>query len=95
MPGRAKPRTIMAEVMALSKDVVSVFKSSSSTTITRITRFGFNCFNQKSTVLKAIDIPARRADEFIRALIIDYNLPSKGSFMLDLTYSDDFAWDSV
>jgi hypothetical protein len=77
------------------KDIVETFKSSSSTTITRITRFGFTYFNQKSTVLKALDIPASRADEFIRALILDYNLPSKGSFMLGLTYSDDFAWDSI
>jgi hypothetical protein len=31
----------------------------------------------------------------MRALALDYNLPSKGSFMLNLTYSDDFAWDSI
>ncbi|CAF4724417.1 unnamed protein product, partial [Rotaria sp. Silwood1] len=77
------------------KDVVSAFKTSSSTTITRITRLGFTYFHQKSTILKAIDIPADKVPEFINAIIIDYNLPSKGSFMLGLTYSDDFTWDSI
>ncbi|CAF3820719.1 unnamed protein product [Rotaria sp. Silwood1] len=28
-------------------------------------------------------------------MILDYNLPSKGSFVLGLTYSDDFTWDQV
>ncbi|CAF1034159.1 unnamed protein product [Rotaria sp. Silwood1] len=77
------------------KDVVNAFKTSSSTTITRITRLGFTYFHQKSTILKAIDIPADKVPEFINAIIIDYNLPSKGSFMLGLTYSDDFTWDSI
>ncbi|CAF2840576.1 unnamed protein product [Rotaria sp. Silwood2] len=77
------------------KDVVSAFKSSSSTTITRITRLGFNYFHQKTEVLKVIDIPADKVNEFINALIFDYNLPSKTSFKLGLTYSDDFAWDRV
>ena len=76
-------------------DIVNAFKSSSSTTITRITRFGFNHFAQKSTVLKAINIPADRATEFINAVTIDYDLPSKGSFTLGLTYSEDFAWDRI
>lgn len=102
---RPQSRSITAKIMALSKavsavtstfkDIVQTFKSSSSVTISRITRFGFTYFNQKSTVLKALDIPASRADEFIRALALDYNLPSKGSFMLGLTYSDDFTWDSI
>ncbi|CAF2637942.1 unnamed protein product [Rotaria sp. Silwood2] len=101
----SQSRNIAAKILALSKavsaaaqawkDVVSAFKSSSSTTITRIVRFGFTYFSEKSTVLKAIDIPADRATEFINAVIIDYNLPSKGSFMLGLTYSDDFAWDRI
>jgi hypothetical protein len=96
-------RALAAKIIALSqavsaaanawKDVVSAFKSSSSTTITRIVRFGFTYFAQKSTVLKAIDIPASKATEFINAVIIDYNLPAKGTFMLGVTYSDDFAWD--
>jgi hypothetical protein len=77
------------------KDIVTAFKSSRSTTITRIVRFGFNHFSQKSTVLKAINIPADKATEFINALAIDYNLPPKGSFVLGLTYSDDFAWDRI
>ena len=77
------------------KDVVSAFRSSSSTTITRITRLGFNYFNQKTIVLKAIDIPANKVNEFINALIFDYNLPTKTSFQLGLTYSDDFDWDRV
>jgi hypothetical protein len=29
------------------------------------------------------------------AVIMDYDLPSKGSFMLGLTYSHDFAWDQT
>ncbi|CAF2992268.1 unnamed protein product [Rotaria sp. Silwood2] len=102
---RSEPRSISAKIIALSqavssatkavKDVIDTIKSSSSTTITRVTRFGFNYFNQKSSVLKAMEIPAARAEQFIQALILDYNLPSKGSFMLGLTYSDDFAWDSI
>ncbi|CAF1198905.1 unnamed protein product [Rotaria sordida] len=101
----SQPRTLSEKIVALSKavsaaanawkDVVTAFKSSSSTTITRIVRFGFTYFSQKSTVLKAIDIPADKATDFINAVIIDYNLPSKGSFMLGLTYSDDFAWDRI
>ncbi|CAF3934040.1 unnamed protein product [Rotaria sp. Silwood1] len=55
----------------------------------------FTHFDQKSTVLKAIDIPANKASEFINAIVIDYNLPSKGSFLLGLTYSDDFSWDNI
>ena len=100
-----QPRTISEKIIALSQaisaaakswqDVVSAFKSSKSTTITRIIRFGFTYFNQKSTVMKAIDIPSARATEFINALVIDYNLPTKGSFALGLTYSDDFAWDRI
>ncbi|CAF3842777.1 unnamed protein product [Rotaria sordida] len=101
----SQPRVLSEKILALSKavsaaanawkDVVTAFKSSSSTTITRIVRFGFTYFSQKSTVLKAIDIPADKATDFINAVIIDYNLPSKGSFMLGLTYSDDFAWDRI
>ncbi|CAF1492907.1 unnamed protein product [Rotaria sp. Silwood1] len=101
----SQSRTIAEKILALSKavsaaatawkDIVSAFKSSSSTTITRTVRFGFTYFSQKSTVLKAIDIPADKATEFINAVIIDYNLPSKGSFMLGLTYSADFAWDRI
>ncbi|CAF1197291.1 unnamed protein product [Rotaria sordida] len=77
------------------KDVVSSFKTSKSTTITRITRFGFAHFDQKSTVSKAIDIPANKASEFINAIVMNYNLPSKGSFLLSLTYSEDFSWESI
>jgi hypothetical protein len=98
-------RTIAEKIIALSnaisaaatawKDIVSAFKSSSSTTITRIVRFGFTYFSQRSTVLKAINIPADKATEFINAVVIDYDLPPKGSFALGLTYSDDFAWDRI
>ncbi|CAF1240121.1 unnamed protein product [Rotaria sordida] len=100
-----QPRAISAKILALSKaisaaanawkDFVTAFKSSRSTTITRIVQFGFKYFSQKSTILKAINIPTDRATEFINAVIVDYNLPSKGSFMLGLTYSDDFAWDRI
>ncbi|CAF2835342.1 unnamed protein product [Rotaria sp. Silwood2] len=48
-----------------------------------------------STVLKAIDIPTNIVNEFVNAVIMDYNLPLKGSFMLGLTYSDDFAWEQI
>ena len=90
---RPEGRAIAAKILALSNaisagakawtDVVNAFKTSSSTTVTRITRFGFNHFAQKSTVLKAINIPASRATEFINAITIDYNLPSKGALHLD------------
>ena len=100
-----QPRSLALKIQALAssisaaaaatKDVINTLKSSRSTTITRIVRFGFNYFNQRSTLLKAIDIPASRVDEFINAVILDYNLPSKGSFMLGLTYSSDFAWDRI
>ena len=98
-------RMISADIIALSKavsaaakgwkDVVSAFKTSSSTSITRIVRFGFDHFSQKSTVLKAVNIPASRTPEFINAVIYDYNLPPNGSFMLAVTYSDDFAWEKI
>ncbi|CAF0826104.1 unnamed protein product [Rotaria sordida] len=98
-------RTLSEKILALSKavsaatnawkDIVTAFKSSSSTTITRIVLFGFTYFSQKSAVLKEIDIPADKATKFINAVIIDYNLLSKGSFMLGLTYSDDFSWDRI
>ncbi|CAF0946704.1 unnamed protein product [Rotaria sordida] len=98
-------RTLPEKILALSKavsaaanawkDIVTAFKSSSSTTITRIVRFDFTYFSQKSAVLKEIDISADKATEFINAVIIDYNLLSKGSFMLGLTYSDDFSWDRI
>lgn len=91
---QALAKAVSAASTAL-KDVIQTLKSSSSTTIQRIIRFGFNYFNQRSTVLKAIDIPRENAAEFINAVIIDYNLPPKGSFMLGLTYSDDFAWDRI
>ena len=100
-----EPRSLSLKIQALAssisaaaaatKEVISALKSSSSTTITRVVRFGFNYFNQKSTLLKAIDIPASRADEFISAIMFDYNIPTKGSFMLGLTYSSDFAWDRI
>jgi hypothetical protein len=95
-------RSISEKIIALSKavsavagawkDVVTALKSSSSTTITRIVRFGFTHFSQKSSVLKVMNIPADRATQFINALIIDYNIPPEGSFALALTYSDDFDW---
>jgi hypothetical protein len=63
---------------------------------TRIVRFGFtHLSSEKSTVLKAINISADRAIEFINVVVIDYNLPSQGSFIFGLTYSDNFAWDRI
>jgi hypothetical protein len=101
----AESRDLALKILALSKaisaaaqawkDIVSAIKSSTSTTITRIIRFGFTYFSQKSTALKAINIPADRATEFMNAVVIDYNLPPEGSFALGLTYSDDFAWDRI
>lgn len=103
--GSRNSLSISDKVQALTKSIstaistvgaiIETLKSSKSVTIQRVTRFGFNYFNQKSTVLKAIDIPNSRVNEFINAIILDYNLPSKGSFMLGLTYSDDFAWEQV
>jgi hypothetical protein len=42
-----------------------------------------------------MDIPSQHVKEFTNAVIMDYDLPSKGSFMLGLTYSNDFAWKQV
>jgi hypothetical protein len=78
-----------------AKLVIETLKSSKSVTIQRIIRFGFDYFNQKSTILKVIDIPRQYVNEFVNAVILDYDLPSKGSFMLGLTYSDDFAWEQI
>lgn len=77
------------------KGLINLFSSSSSTTISRIVRLGFNYFHQRATTLKAIDMPRNRAEEFMNAVIMDYNLPSKSSFMLALTYSNDFRWDQI
>jgi hypothetical protein len=85
----------VSTVIGTVKEIIQTLNSSKSITIQRVTRFGFNYFNQKSTTLKAIDIPSSKANEFINALSMDYNLPSKGSFMLGLTYSDDFAWEQI
>ena len=57
--------------------------------MTKIFHFGFRRCPQDSIIYKAIDIPADEATVFINALVIDYNLPSKGSFTLGLTYSLD------
>ncbi len=78
-----------------AKLVIETLKSSKSVTIQRVIRFGFDYFNQKSTILKVIDIPRQYVNEFVNAVILDYDLPSKGSFMLGLTYSDDFAWEQI
>ena len=100
-----QPRFLPLKILILSQaisavadaatSVINALKTTSSETVTKIVRFGFTRFAQNSTVLKAIDIPADKAIEFINALAIDYNLPSKGSFTLGLTYSKDFAWDRV
>ena len=87
--------TSISAVMGTVKEVIQVLKTSKSVTIERIIRFGFSYFNQKSTTFKAIDIPSSKANEFVKALIMDYDLPSKGSFMLGLTYSDDVAWEQI
>lgn len=83
----------ISSVLSTVKDIIQVFKSSKSVTIQRIVRFGFTYFKQKSTTLRVFDIPDSRTSEFVNALILDFNLPSKGSIMVGLTYSDDFAWD--
>ncbi|CAF4139391.1 unnamed protein product, partial [Rotaria sordida] len=83
----SKSRSLPAKIVALSqalssvanswKDIVNSFKTSRSTPITRIIRLGSTHFDQRSTVLKAIDIPANKASEFSNAIVIDYNLPLK------------------
>lgn len=87
-------KAISAAAGAVS-DVINALKTTFHTSVTKLVRFGFTRFAQKSTVLKVMDIPADRATEFINALAIDYNLPTKGSFTLGLTYSKDFAWDRI
>ncbi|CAF3048895.1 unnamed protein product [Rotaria sp. Silwood2] len=78
-----------------TKDIISISKSSNSTTLTRIIRTGFTYFQHKSRVLKVINIPAERATKFTNAIIMDYNISLQGSFMLGLTYMDDFVWDYI
>ena len=85
----------IATILGTASSIIQTLKSSKSLTIDRIIRFGFTYFNQKSTIMKVIDIPNSRVDDFVRALILDYDLPSKGSFMLGLQYSDDFTWDQI
>ncbi|CAF4062384.1 unnamed protein product [Rotaria sordida] len=85
----------VSTVVGTFKEIVETLKTSKSETIERIIRFGFTYFNQKTTILQAIDIPRANANEFVNAVIMDYNLPSKGSFMLGLTYSNDFAWEQI
>ncbi|CAF4099004.1 unnamed protein product [Rotaria sp. Silwood2] len=46
-------------------------------------------------ILKVINIPAERATKFTNAIIMDYNISLQGSFMLGLTYMDDFVWDYI
>ncbi|CAF0766438.1 unnamed protein product [Rotaria sordida] len=85
----------VSTVVGTFKEIIQTLKTSKSMTIERIIRFGFTYFNQKTTILQAIDIPRANANEFVNAVIMDYNLPSKGSFMLGLTYSNDFAWEQI
>ncbi|CAF4194870.1 unnamed protein product, partial [Rotaria sordida] len=102
----SESRSIPAKIVVLSqalssavnlwKDIANSFKTSKSTPITRIIRLSSTHFDQRSTVLQTIDIAANKASEFINAIIIDYNLPLKGSFvLLGLTYSNDFSWDNI
>ena len=99
--GRAISATILALSSAITAGanawtaIVNAFKTTSSTTVTRITRLGFTHFAQKSTVLKATNMPADRAAEFVNALVIDYNIPTNASFTLALTYSEELAWDQT
>lgn len=85
----------ISSIASTFQSIINVFKSSSSTTINRIIQTGFTSFQQKTRVLKIINMPADRATEFVNAVSMDYNLPSEGSFMLGLTYSDDFSWEYV
>ncbi|CAM2710888.1 unnamed protein product [Rotaria socialis] len=86
----------ISSIAKVAKEIFSIFKSSSSSTIiSRTMQAGFKHFDQKTRILKVLNMPAERATEFVNAIIMDYNLPSQGSFMLGLTYSDDFAWDYV
>ncbi|CAF2023855.1 unnamed protein product [Rotaria magnacalcarata] len=86
----------ISSIVKVAKEIFSIFKSSSSSTIiSRIMQAGFKHFDQKTRILKVLNMPAERVTEFVNAIIMDYNLPSQGSFMLGLTYSDDFAWDYV
>ncbi|UJR11906.1 hypothetical protein I4U23_016084 [Adineta vaga] len=77
------------------KSIAGALKTSTSKTIERTTRFGFTYFQQKSTVLQVMNIPSKRAEQFLNAIQIDYDLPTKASFMLGLTYSEQFAWERV
>jgi hypothetical protein len=54
--------TVVTNVISAAawKDVVSALKSSSSTTVTRIVRFGFTYFSHKSTIFRVTNIPSSR-----------------------------------
>ncbi|CAF3199814.1 unnamed protein product [Rotaria sp. Silwood2] len=92
-----RKRAIVAQYhqVSLIKLEAYISKSSNSTTLTRIIRTGFTYFQHKSRVLKVINIPAERATKFTNAIIMDYNISLQGSFMLGLTYMDDFVWDYI
>lgn len=77
------------------KDLVSAFKTTKSGTVSNTIRFGFKYFQQKSHILKVMNIPAARVQSFIDAIQWDYDLPTRASFVLGITYSNDFTWDQV
>ena len=77
------------------KSVAKAFKTKTSKTVERTVRFGFRYFQQKSTILRAFNIPSTRAPKFLKAVALDYDLPTQSSFLLGLKYTDDFAWERV
>ena len=95
---RAAPAAILALGQSITtltsawKSIVSAFKSTSSTTIQRVVRFGFSQYHQRSRVLKAVGVPADKVEAFTRALMIDYNLPAEDSLALGLEFSDEVVW---
>ncbi|CAF3590188.1 unnamed protein product [Rotaria socialis] len=102
---RNEGRTIALQVQALATavssaakavgEVINVLKSSKTVTIERILRFGFSYFNQKTRILRAMNVPSSRAEAFMRAVAQDYDLPKADSFIMGITYSDDFSWEQV
>ncbi|CAF2033087.1 unnamed protein product [Rotaria magnacalcarata] len=100
-----KGRTIALQIQALATavssaakavgDVITVLKSSKTVTIERILRFGFSYFNQRSRILRAMNVPSSRTEAFMHAVAQDYALPKTDSFLMGVTYSDDFSWEQV
>lgn len=78
------------------QDIANSFKTVTSTSITRIIRFGFTYFHELSTVNRAT-VPSAQLQQFFNMLSPALNLPSsdpKVQLMLfELDFSTNVTWD--